>query len=135
MLIYSTLGTFLPQYPKYLLDLEYEPSSSVRGLHYDIGKGLLLKMDQFHNIQLGSVYRGRRRISDREVKRLYRGSLRVPLERIEANEMVQLVDVFSKPAMCLLSSVVQWFVDNRVRFLPESIFHDVRVRMCCYCSC
>ncbi len=40
--------------------------------------------------------------------------------------MIQLVDVFAKPAMCLLGAVVQWFVDERVRFVPESIFADVR---------
>ncbi len=122
------------KYPSVFLDLKYDPQLSVRGLHYDVEKGLLLKMDQFHNIQLGSVYRGRHSVSDEEVKRLYRGSLRVPLDVIDSGrtsqspvKMVQLVDIFAKPAMCLLSAVIQWFVDNKIRFLPESIFHDVRV--------
>jgi len=66
------------QYPKVLMDLQYEPQASVRGLHYDIEKGLLMKLDQFHNVQLGTVYRGRRRVNDEEVKRLYSGS-RIPL--------------------------------------------------------
>ena len=55
----------------------------MRGLHYDIEKGLLLKMDQFHQIQLGSVYRGRTPVPDQEVKKLYNGSLRVPMDLIE----------------------------------------------------
>ena len=28
-----------------------------RGLHYDVEKGLFLKVDSFHQIQLGTVYR------------------------------------------------------------------------------
>ncbi len=122
------------KYPDVFMDLTYEPQSSVRGLHYDVDRGLLLKMDQFHNIQLGSVYRGRQRVPDEEVKRLYGGSLRVPLDVIQAGmdgrrstvKMVQLVDIFAKPAMCLISAAVQWFVDNKIRFLPESIFYDIR---------
>lgn len=42
--------------------------------------------------------------------------------------MVQLVDTFAKPMMCLLSAVNQWFLDNHIKHLPESIFYDVKVR-------
>lgn len=38
--------------------MEYRPEFAIRGLHYDIEKGLLLKLDSFLQIQLGSVYRG-----------------------------------------------------------------------------
>lgn len=41
--------------------------------------------------------------------------------------MVQLVDIFAKPMICLLSSVIQWFLDNKVKFVPESVFVDVTV--------
>lgn len=41
--------------------------------------------------------------------------------------MVQLVDIFAKPMMCLLSAVVQWFLDNDIKYMPESIFRDVSV--------
>ena len=40
--------------------------------------------------------------------------------------MVQLVDIFAKPMLCLLGVVIQWFVDNNIKFLPESIFLDVK---------
>lgn len=54
------------------------PGFAIRGLHYDIEKGLLLKLDSFLQIQLGSVYRGLTPVSDAEVIRLYRNRI-VPL--------------------------------------------------------
>lgn len=54
------------------------PGFAIRGLHYDIEKGLLLKLDSFLQIQLGSVYRGLTPVSDAEVKRLYLNRI-VPL--------------------------------------------------------
>lgn len=54
------------------------PGFAIRGLHYDIEKGLLLKLDSFLQIQLGSVYRGLTPVSNAEVIRLYRNK-NVPL--------------------------------------------------------
>lgn len=48
----------LIQYPEEIRRLDYLPGFAIRGLHYDIEKGLLLKLDSFLQIQLGSVYRG-----------------------------------------------------------------------------
>ena len=72
------------KYPKVLLDLKYDSQSSVRGLHYDIEKGLLLKMDQFHNIQLGTVYRGMQKVEDEEVLQLY-SRLKIPQDYVDAH--------------------------------------------------
>lgn len=47
------------QYPEAIRNLEYDPNFAVRGLHYDIKKGLLLKVDCFMQVQLGCVYRGK----------------------------------------------------------------------------
>ncbi|KAF0288803.1 5'-nucleotidase domain-containing protein 3 [Amphibalanus amphitrite] len=44
------------KYPKDIENLRYLPEFAVRGLHYDIHKGLLIKVDSFNQIQLGSVY-------------------------------------------------------------------------------
>ena len=35
----------------------YYISIYFRGLHYDVEKGLFLKVDSFHQIQFGTVYR------------------------------------------------------------------------------
>ena len=47
------------QYPAEILDFQFDKSFAVRGLHFDTQKGLLMKIDSFHNIQLGTVYRYR----------------------------------------------------------------------------
>lgn len=74
--------------------MEYDPRFAIRGLHYDIEKGLLLKLDSFLQIQLGSVYRGLTPVSNAEVIRLYRNRT-VPLGKINDCELVQtLFDEF-----------------------------------------
>lgn len=55
----------------------------MRGLHYDIGKGLLLKVDSFHQIQMGCVYRGLTAVSDDEVLELY-GQRYIPADYLES---------------------------------------------------
>lgn len=74
--------------------MEYDPRFAIRGLHYDIEKGLLLKLDSFLQIQLGSVYRGLTPVTNAEAIRLYRNRT-VPLGEINDCELVQtLFDEF-----------------------------------------
>lgn len=75
---YDDIWCSIFQYPDAIKKLEYMPGFAIRGLHYDIEKGLLLKLDSFLQIQLGSVYRGLTPVSDAEVLRLYR-SRTVPI--------------------------------------------------------
>ena len=39
------------QYPKPILDIEYDPQGVIRGLHYDIPKGLLMKLDSINQVR------------------------------------------------------------------------------------
>lgn len=64
--------------------MNYSSGFAIRGLHYDIEKGLLLKLDSFLQIQLGSVYRGLTRVPDTEVLRLYKNRV-VPLAYVEGS--------------------------------------------------
>lgn len=73
-----------PQYPKEILEFKYDPRRSIRGLHYDIQKGLVLKMDSINQIQLGTVYRGHRKLSDEEVLKHY-NRIRIPQDYVEAH--------------------------------------------------
>ena len=41
--------------------------------------------------------------------------------------MVQIVDIFAKPMICLLSAVTEYFHEQDFKFVPESIFLDVTV--------
>ncbi|MGH0148762.1 UNVERIFIED_CONTAM: hypothetical protein FKN15_040380 [Acipenser sinensis] len=69
------------RYPEGLRAYEYIPDFAIRGLHYDVQKALLMKIDAFHYIQLGTVYRGLHPLSDKEVIAMYEGS-HVPLEQM-----------------------------------------------------
>lgn len=95
------------QYPKEIEKLEYNPNFAVRGLHYDIQKGLLLKVDSFMQIQLGCVYRGLTQLSDEEVLQLY-GSRKIPVNYIEnqavnKHEYVILILLISSSLVTLFS--------------------------------
>lgn len=81
------------KYPEEIKKLEYLPGFAIRGLHYDIEKGLLLKLDSFLQIQLGSVYRGLTRLSDAEVLKLYRNRI-VPLAYVEGASKTQVALIF-----------------------------------------
>lgn len=78
------------QYPADIAKLEYPEGFAVRGLHYDIEKGLLLKLDSFLQIQLGTVYRGLQPVANEEVLRLYRNRI-IPIAYVEAqNKQTQV---------------------------------------------
>ena len=103
------------------------------GLHYDVEKGLFLKVDSSHQVQLGTVYRGRQKLEDKEVLSLY-NSLSLSVTALEPNlshamqknnKMVQLVDIFSKPEMALMAGVMDYFLVNQLEVQPESLHYDV----------
>ena len=79
-----TLLFFLLQYPGEIRDLEYDPKFAVRGLHYDIEQGLLMKLDQFQQIQMSSIYRGLTPLSQEDVAATY-GSRALPLSYVEGH--------------------------------------------------
>ncbi|KAM8829881.1 5'-nucleotidase domain-containing protein 2 isoform 2-T2 [Synchiropus picturatus] len=83
-MIYEAARGFLIEhfkYPAAICKYDYIPNFAVRGLHYDIQKGLLMKIDAFHYIQPGSVYRGLSPVPDDEVLELYGGTYHIPLEQ------------------------------------------------------
>lgn len=88
-----------------------------------------MKIDTFHQIQLGSIYRGLTPVADEEVLDIYPGGY-VPREFIRSNNeenirMKQLNDLFSVPEMCLLSNVTEYFIQNNISFHPEILYLDV----------
>ncbi|CAH1781018.1 unnamed protein product, partial [Owenia fusiformis] len=117
------------KYPKAILGLEYNPGFAVRGIHYDIRKGLLMKIDAFHNIQPGTVYRGLEPVEYSEVIELY-GGTHVSVEYVSPffgkNAMHQLMDLFALPEVTLLSNITQYFNEKNIAYDPEYVFYDVR---------
>lgn len=117
-------------YPQEMLKFDYDPDLTIRGLHYDIANGLLIKVNSVLQIQSDAVFRGRRQLKDDEVGRIY-PARRLKLDDLEPthnspSQYVHLVDNFAKPVMCLLTDVIQWFMDNGIDYEPESIYTDVR---------
>ena len=116
-----------------MLKFDYDPDLTIRGLHYDITNGLLIKVNAVLQIQSDAVFRGRRQLKEEEVAKIYPAK-RLTLDQLEPNVMhtshgqfVHLVDNFAKPVMCLLLDVIQWFMENGIDYEPESIYWDVRV--------
>ena len=70
------------QYPDEILHCQYCPQSTIRGLHYDVYKGLLLKLNSMLQIQHDAVFRGKRQLREYEVARIY-PNRRLTLEEIE----------------------------------------------------
>lgn len=122
------------KYPAEISKLKYLPGFAVRGLHYDIEKGVLLKLDSFLQIQFGSVYRGLTPLSTEEVLRLYKNRI-IPIAYVEGDskslrdgrpKMVHLADLFSVPEVGLLCNVAEYFIRNHIDYHPDILFRDVK---------
>ncbi|CAD7681251.1 unnamed protein product [Nyctereutes procyonoides] len=121
------------RYPVEIRKYEYDPNFAIRGLHYDVQRAVLMKIDAFHYIQLGTVYRGLSVVPDEEVIEMYEGS-HVPLEQMSdfygksshGNTMKQFMDIFSLPEMSLLSCVNEYFLKNNIDYEPVHLYKDVK---------
>lgn len=121
------------KYPDGILKLDYDPNFAIRGLHYDIEKGFLMKLDSFLQIELRSVYKGLTKVSETDVLKLYK-SRKVPYRFVDTSplskrnspKMTQLADLFSVPEMSLLCNITEFFEQNNIHFHPEILFQDVK---------
>ncbi|MBN3308764.1 NT5D2 protein, partial [Amia calva] len=118
------------KYPKGIKSYEYIPSFAIRGLHYDVQKSLLMKIDAFHYIQSGTAYRGLQPVSDQEVIEMYGGTQHIPLHQMsdfygKGPIVKQFMDIFSLPEMTLLSCVNDYFITHNIEFDPVHLFKDV----------
>ncbi|XP_072305154.1 5'-nucleotidase domain-containing protein 2 [Eucyclogobius newberryi] len=132
-MIYNAARGFLIdhfKYPQGIRKYDYIPNFATRGLHYDIQKGLLMKIDAFHYIQPGTVYRGLRPVPDEEVLELYGGTFHIPLEQDsgfygKGPKVKQFMDIFSLPEMTLLAAANNFFITNDIDYDPVHLFKDV----------
>ena len=61
------------KYPEDFLSFEYDPNFSIRGLHFDCKRGVLLKLDFVFNINVDTVYYGRKLLQPHQIVKLYPG--------------------------------------------------------------
>ncbi|XP_072277340.1 5'-nucleotidase domain-containing protein 2 [Pyxicephalus adspersus] len=90
---------------------------------------LLMKIDAFHYIQLGTAYRGLKPVPDEEVMELYGGTPHVPLFQMsdfygKGPSMKQFMDIFSLSEMTLISCVTDFFITNGIDFDPVHLYKD-----------
>ena len=55
------------QYPQEVNHLEYEEEFVVRGLHYDVDNGILLKLDEFNQVHSRYCYKGTKALSTEDI--------------------------------------------------------------------
>ncbi|XP_025927294.1 5'-nucleotidase domain-containing protein 2 isoform X1 [Apteryx rowi] len=132
------------KYPEGLGKYDYIPGFAIRGLHYDVQKSLLMKIDAFHYVQLGTAYRGLKPVPDEELIELYGGTQHIPLYQMSdfygkecadsywhrkhlqhGPSLKQFMDIFSLPEMALLSSVIDYFITHGIEFDQVHLYKDI----------
>nr|XP_056719295.1 5'-nucleotidase domain-containing protein 2 isoform X2 [Euleptes europaea] len=118
------------KYPEGLRKYEYIPGFAIRGLHYDVHKSLLMKIDAFHYVQLGTAYQGLKPVPDEEVIEMYGGTQHIPLYQMsdfygKGPSIKQFMDVFSLPEMTLLSSVTDYFMSQNIEYDQVHLYKDI----------
>ncbi|XP_070793142.1 5'-nucleotidase domain-containing protein 2 [Pituophis catenifer annectens] len=118
------------KYPEGLRKYEYIPGFAIRGLHYDVHKSLLMKIDAFHYVQLGTAYQGLNPVPDEEVIEMYGGTQHIPLYQMsdfygKGPSIKQFMDIFSLPEMTLLSSVTDYFMTHNIEYDQVHLFKDI----------
>ncbi|KAL4837971.1 hypothetical protein H8958_016660 [Nasalis larvatus] len=118
------------KYPEGIRKYDYNPSFAIRGLHYDIQKSLLMKIDAFHYVQLRTAYRGLQPVPDEEVIELYGGTQHIPLYQMsgfygKGPSIKQFMDIFSLLEMALLSCVMDYFLGHSLEFDQAHLYKDV----------
>lgn len=116
-------------YPKEIKDLQYLHEFPIRGLHFDKRNGWLMKIDSYHNIQLGTVYCGMRPVDDSKVKMFYNGT-HVSIEDIGYSNttatMHHYIDLFCLPEICLVALLIEYFMNKNITFSADNLFEDVQ---------
>ncbi|VDM19090.1 unnamed protein product [Hydatigera taeniaeformis] len=119
------------KYPSELQEVKYDPSFLIRGLHYDIKKGFIMKVDAYRNIQPGTVYKGLKPVPAEVVQSNYNG-LYIPAGLLRGSDytkdhkMTQMMDFFDLPAAYAVCSVIEHFEKSGINYQPECIYTDVR---------
>ncbi|CAH8456154.1 unnamed protein product [Schistosoma curassoni] len=117
------------KYPEEILNYDYTEFAR-RGLHFDVKRGLLMKVDAFHHIQLDTVYRGFKLLSLDEILKVYRGShlsSDILKQKFTPNDtiMIQLMDLFRLPEINLLCSIIDFFDRHGIDYKPVYVYQDV----------
>uniref|UniRef100_A0A9R1SBF7 5'-nucleotidase domain containing 3 n=2 Tax=Cyprinus carpio TaxID=7962 RepID=A0A9R1SBF7_CYPCA len=95
------------RYPEGLREYDYIPNFVIRGLHYDVQKALLMKIDSATNIYYDFY------------TLLLKGYS-------HGHTMKQFMDIFSLPEMTLLLCVNDYFMKHNIDYEPVHLYKDVK---------
>lgn len=119
-------------YPKEIINMEYDSEFCIRGLHYDVRTGVLMKLDSFAQIQPGTCCFGRRFLKPEEIEKFYskrivsEATTEQRLKDPESTELlVHLADLYSLAKMNLLVDVINFLACNKFDFNPHVVYNDV----------
>uniref|UniRef100_A0A669DII6 5'-nucleotidase domain containing 2 n=1 Tax=Oreochromis niloticus TaxID=8128 RepID=A0A669DII6_ORENI len=137
-MIYNKAREFLIEhfkYPEGIRKYDYLSNFAVKSfkLHFNHCRsiiGLLMKIDAFHYIEPGTVYRGLSPVPDEEVLQLFGGTFHVPLQQDsgfygKGPKVKQFMDIFSIPEMTLLAVANDFFITNDIEYDPVHLFKDI----------
>lgn len=96
-------------YPESIRELAYDPTFIVRGLTVDKRSGHLLKTDTHGGVAV--CFRGRRRVPDDEIKKLYKNAK----IRLQTAAFASVDTLFALPEACLYANLVEHFLERHGR--------------------
>jgi HAD superfamily 5'-nucleotidase-like hydrolase len=119
-------------YPHGIEAMPFDPDFAIRGLHCDVSRGLLMKIDAYNHIHLSSVHRGHQQLNKGDVLGMY-GGTHIPLRVTDHSwdrrdsKMVQFLDLFSIPEATLFADVMEYVSQReKQKLFPKYLFEDVQ---------
>lgn len=118
-------------FPEDILNMEFVPDFCIRGLHFDIKRSLLMKIDANNIIQGDTVHRGLEKLDSEQVLQEFDGRMNIPKKIMDQSyvggeSIKQLMDEYAIPEMMLLANVVQYFQDNNISYDHLLLFRKVK---------
>ncbi|XP_028415649.1 5'-nucleotidase domain-containing protein 2-like [Dendronephthya gigantea] len=117
-------------YPEELRTMTYDPEFVIRGLHIDINKGIMMKIDSYQNIMPGTAYRGYQQISEEDIHRYYRGThigndqIIPTRDNNDRPRMRHMIDLFANSEATLMANVFEYFAQKNIEYDPAYVFRD-----------
>ena len=110
-------------YPPLLLEKVFDPNFAIRGLHFDLRRGILLKLTFLGDVVSGAAYLGRRSLDDSVLEQIYPG-MHIPQSEL-AQHFKHYVEPGALVDTTLVADVVHLFHTTGRPFHPHYVFQDV----------
>jgi hypothetical protein len=94
-------------FPASLQFCSFDEDFAIRGLSVDPSRGLLVKLSTSQRVGATSAFRGKQRVSSRELKQLYGPSRHIPMGHLES--FLPLYDKYAIAKGCLIADAIDSF--------------------------